>query len=165
MAARKKATPPGGSVEEKARDDAATFNIEHRDAVLKVLQSGDETLLDTLQAETGLDDVQARRALAAVTSASLGADRQAGTILPPEPREGYGLVLAEAPLDVVKAFANLHPSEKGTVAAQMAGKMREVLMETRKMPPYGAPVEEGDPDLAMLTTGELDAVVDTDEDA
>lgn len=49
------------------------------------------------------------------------------------PSDGNGYVIIEAPLPLVGVFANLHPSERGTIAAQMAAAMQQTLRETGKL--------------------------------
>lgn len=51
----------------------------------------------------------------------------------PEPREGFGFIVIEAELDVVGAYAALHPAERETMAAQGAGKLKQALWEMGRM--------------------------------
>lgn len=50
----------------------------------------------------------------------------------PEPSEGNGYVVTEAPLPLVTVMAHLHPSDRKSVGEQIAGAMTQVLVETGK---------------------------------
>lgn len=50
-------------------------------------------------------------------------------------RDGYGYVVIEAPLDLVDAYARLHPAEQGTMSVASAGALRQMLIEMGKMRP------------------------------
>lgn len=123
--------------------DARAAELDRREAQLN-------TLRDELTEQARVDE-QSREALverdAAITAREDALKDGRGTTLRqgdelaehgatysvlPEPRNGFGFIVVEAPCDLVGAVATLHPAEMQSVAAQAAGAIRQVLAETGK---------------------------------
>lgn len=51
----------------------------------------------------------------------------------PDPQPDHGFIAVEAPLDLVRIYANLHPADRQAHAAQVAGHMRNALHESGKL--------------------------------
>lgn len=129
----------------KAELDARATELDRREAAINAAEQNIKTreaeCADREQGTAGREDELnelaerlAEREAAIATLADARTEPAGVTYNTlPEPRAGHGFVVVEAPLELVTVYANLHPSERATVAAQTAGAMRQTLMETGKL--------------------------------
>lgn len=92
----------------------------------------DNDVLDMLAEHTGLERDMLITSLGAAMAPrpvpEFGDDNEV-----PEPRDGFGWLVIESPLDVVSAFAALHPAERETMALQASGKLKQALWEMGRL--------------------------------
>lgn len=127
--------------------------VERIDEAAALEQSAQEQVVELARREREFESHVASRA--DDIKAALATPENATYSTLPDPLEGHGFVVVEAPLPLVAVFASLHPSERATMCAQVAGAMRMALMETGKLRRIvDLPVVE----LAVLAAGDMPGV-------
>lgn len=107
-------------------------------------------VIEALADVTELDNADVLDALTALYAEARNVNLDGIDAEVPEPAEGHGYLVVEATLDVVSAFAGLHAAERGTMAAQVTGKLKQTLWEMGRM--RGATHDEPEPvEVAVLT--------------
>lgn len=117
------------------------------------------------QAELKARELDERESSLNEREAEVESLRAAATLGDPTERalpDGYGVALVQMPVELTTALARLHPSERLTIAAHIAGSVRQTLIETGKLgrgvlnrPPR---IDASDPiTYAELVPGEVEA--------
>lgn len=161
-------TPTDEPTERERAVVAREAELEEREA--KVKQREEQVEENAAQQAAITEELDARRdelderEQAADDAATAGAEVELSTTaaeafsLLPEPAEGFGFIVTEAPLPLVTVMANLHPSDRKSVGEQVAGAMTNVLIESNRMRSNRAIAELEPAEFAVLSEHAVESV-------